>query len=170
VLGDVVAPDDPARMLTSCHSVPTEFGMSTETQEVGSIDMKLEVVTLPVSDVDKENASTKASDGDWTPRSLLASPYRTVIMAVEDGNCLVTVACPGGLPLTGDQFSELASTPVSPTVAGYWLSARGSHSRSRAASRMSPRRISSGRLSGFFLSPVWTMLDASSGLCSSACG
>jgi hypothetical protein len=46
-----------------------------------------------------------------------AHPYRTVIMAVEDGNYLVTVACPGGSPLTDDQFNELVSTLVSPTVA-----------------------------------------------------
>jgi hypothetical protein len=44
-------------------------------------------------------------------------PYRTVIMAVEDGNCLLTVACPGSSPLTGNQFNELVSALVSPTVA-----------------------------------------------------
>ena len=31
----------------------TSTGASTETPEVGTIDMKLEVVTLPVSDVDR---------------------------------------------------------------------------------------------------------------------
>jgi 2-polyprenyl-6-methoxyphenol hydroxylase-like FAD-dependent oxidoreductase len=46
-----------------------------------------------------------------------AYPNRAVIMAVEDGNHLVTVACPGGAPLSGDQFNELASTLVPPTVA-----------------------------------------------------
>jgi hypothetical protein len=46
-----------------------------------------------------------------------AHPYRTVIMAVEDGNYLATVACPGSSPLTDDRFSELVSTLVPPTVA-----------------------------------------------------
>jgi 2-polyprenyl-6-methoxyphenol hydroxylase-like FAD-dependent oxidoreductase len=46
-----------------------------------------------------------------------AYPYRAVVMAVEDGNHLVTVACPGRSPLTGDQFNELVSTLVPPTVA-----------------------------------------------------
>jgi 2-polyprenyl-6-methoxyphenol hydroxylase-like FAD-dependent oxidoreductase len=46
-----------------------------------------------------------------------AHPYPTVIMAVEDGNYLVTVACPGSSPFTGDRFSELVSTVVPPTVA-----------------------------------------------------
>ena len=31
-------------------------------------------------------------------------------MAVEDGNYLVTVACPGSSPLDGDQFNRLVST------------------------------------------------------------
>jgi hypothetical protein len=36
---------------------------SPASPEAGTIDMKLEVVTLPVSDVDRANASTRASDG-----------------------------------------------------------------------------------------------------------
>jgi hypothetical protein len=46
-----------------------------------------------------------------------AHPYRTVIMAVEDGNYLVSVACPGSSPFTGDRFNELVSTLVPRTVA-----------------------------------------------------
>jgi 2-polyprenyl-6-methoxyphenol hydroxylase-like FAD-dependent oxidoreductase len=46
-----------------------------------------------------------------------AHPYRTVIMAVEDGNSLVTVACPDSSPLNGHLFNQLVSTLVSPTIA-----------------------------------------------------
>jgi 2-polyprenyl-6-methoxyphenol hydroxylase-like FAD-dependent oxidoreductase len=42
---------------------------------------------------------------------------RAMIMAVEDGNHLVTVACPGGSPLSGDQFNALAGTLAPPTLA-----------------------------------------------------
>jgi hypothetical protein len=40
---------------------------STETAELGTIDMALEVVTVPVSDVERANASIRAWDGGWTP-------------------------------------------------------------------------------------------------------
>jgi hypothetical protein len=46
-----------------------------------------------------------------------AHPNRTVIMAVEDGNYLVTVAGPGSSPPTGDQIDELVSALVPPTAA-----------------------------------------------------
>jgi hypothetical protein len=38
-------------------------------------------------------------------------------MAVEDGNYLVTIACPGGSPPNSDRFNELVSTLVPPRVA-----------------------------------------------------
>jgi 2-polyprenyl-6-methoxyphenol hydroxylase-like FAD-dependent oxidoreductase len=46
-----------------------------------------------------------------------AHPNRTVIMAIEDGNYLVTVACPDSSPLNGEQFNQFVSTLVPPTVA-----------------------------------------------------
>jgi hypothetical protein len=36
------------------------------------IDLKLEVVVIPVSDVDRASASTKAWGGGWTPISTVA--------------------------------------------------------------------------------------------------
>ncbi len=53
-----------------------------------------------------------------------AYPYRSVIMAVEDGNYLVTVACPGGSPFDSDQFNQLVSTVVPSTVAAPIASGR----------------------------------------------
>jgi hypothetical protein len=47
-----------------------------------------------------------------------AHPYRTVVMAIENGDHLVAVAaCPGSSPLNGDHFNQLVSTHVPPTVA-----------------------------------------------------
>jgi hypothetical protein len=46
-----------------------------------------------------------------------AHPYRTVITAIENGNHLVAVGCPGSSPLNDHQFNQLVSTHVSPTVA-----------------------------------------------------
>jgi hypothetical protein len=46
-----------------------------------------------------------------------AHPNQTVTMAVEDGNYLVTVACPGRSQPTGNQINDLVSALVPPTVA-----------------------------------------------------
>ena len=37
--------------------------------DVGTVDLKLEVVTLPVTDVDRAKGFCRASDGGWTPTS-----------------------------------------------------------------------------------------------------
>jgi len=37
--------------------------------EVGTVDMKLEVVTVPVSDVDRAKSFYQSLDGGWTPTS-----------------------------------------------------------------------------------------------------
>jgi hypothetical protein len=39
---------------------------STEVPEVGTIDMALEVVTVPVSDIDLAKRFYRAWDGGWT--------------------------------------------------------------------------------------------------------
>ena len=46
---------------------------SMETPKVGTIDMKLEVVTIPVSDVDRAKRSTRALGGGWTLTSSFAT-------------------------------------------------------------------------------------------------
>jgi hypothetical protein len=68
-------PAEPHEMLDQHGATrPMEVNMSStdtsaEVPELGTIAMKLEVVTLPVSDVERANASTRASDGGWTPTS-----------------------------------------------------------------------------------------------------
>jgi len=54
-------------------SVDASSNPSTEMPAVGTIDMKLEVVTLPVSDVDRAKRFYQSLDGGWT----LASPSAT---------------------------------------------------------------------------------------------
>jgi hypothetical protein len=53
-------------------STGLSIASSTGVPHVGVCDMKLEVVTLPVSDVDRAKASTRALDGDTTPTSSAA--------------------------------------------------------------------------------------------------
>jgi hypothetical protein len=48
--------------------------LSPQTPQVGTVDMKPEAVTLPVSDVDRSRVSTRAWDGGWTPTSPPATP------------------------------------------------------------------------------------------------
>jgi hypothetical protein len=55
-------------------SMDASSDTSMEMLEAGTIDMKLEVVTLPVSDVDRLNGSTRAWDGGWMPTSPSATP------------------------------------------------------------------------------------------------
>jgi hypothetical protein len=83
----------------------------------------------------------EAADLDHRPNS----PCRTVIMAVEDGNCLVTVACPGNSPLSSDQFDQHVSTHVPPTVAATIASGRPVGAVSAATSARIRRRFDSAR-------------------------
>ena len=41
--------------------------MSTTNQQIGNVDMRLEVITLPVSDVDRSIDFSRASAGGWMP-------------------------------------------------------------------------------------------------------
>ena len=53
-----------------------------------------------------------------------AYPYRGVIMAVEDGNYLAIVACPGSSPLNSEKFNQLLSSFGPSTVAASIASGR----------------------------------------------
>ena len=67
----------------------TSTGASTETPEVGTIDMKLEVVTLPVSDVDRAKRFYQSLGWRMDIDVVVSDDFRQVQMTPPRSQCSI---------------------------------------------------------------------------------
>jgi catechol 2,3-dioxygenase-like lactoylglutathione lyase family enzyme len=67
----------------------TSTGASTETPEVGTIDMKLEVVTLPVSDVDRTKRFYQSLGWRMDIDVVVSDDFRQVQMTPPRSQCSI---------------------------------------------------------------------------------
>jgi hypothetical protein len=91
---------------------------STETPEVGTVDMKLEVVTLPVSDVDRAERFDQSRGWRTDADFALGDDVRAVQLTPPDSPCSIADAAREDLIGRGVDVSEVFHRDGARLVAG----------------------------------------------------